>query len=219
MTLFDVERASAPYEVAPGAVHLPGWLSPSEQRRLVTAFETWAAGPVPIRSASVRGHPMSVKTVCLGWHWQPYRYTRHAGDVNGERVLPLPDWLIELSRRALTAVGWTDPDAYRPDTALINFYDAGAKMGLHQDKDEVSLDPVVSLSVGDACVFRFGNTENRNRPFTDVDLRSGDLFVFGGPARLAYHGVTKIIPGSAPEDCGLNEGRINITLRATGLSD
>ena len=71
-------------------------------------------------------------------------------------------------------------------------------MGLHQDKDEVSLDPVVSFSIGDACVFRFGNTVNRNRPFTDVDLRSGDLFVFGGPARLAYHGVTKIIPGTAP---------------------
>ena len=153
MTLFDVERASAPYEVAPGAVHLPGWLSPSEQRRLVTAFETWAAGPVPIRSASVRGHPMSVKTVCLGWHWQPYRYTRHAGDVNGERVLPLPDWLVELGRRALTAVGWTDPDAYRPDTALINFYDAGAKMGLHQDKDEVSPTPpwCRSRSVTPAC--------------------------------------------------------------------
>ena len=76
-------------------------------------------------------------------------------------------------------------------------------MGLHQDKDEVSLDPVVSFSVGDVCVFRFGNTVNRHRPFTDVDLSSGDLFVFGGAARLAYHGVTKIIPGIAPDDCGL----------------
>ena len=69
-------------------------------------------------------------------------------------------------------------------------------MGLHQDKDELSMDPVVSISIGDACVFRFGNTESRGRPWTDVDLSSGDLFVFGGPARLAYHGVTKIIPDS-----------------------
>jgi alkylated DNA repair protein (DNA oxidative demethylase) len=219
MTLFDLERPSAPYEVAPGAIHAPGWLSSTEQQHLVTAFDGWASGPVPIRSASVRGHPMSVTTVCLGWHWQPYRYTRRADDVNGARVLPMPDWLEDLGRRALAAVGWPDPTSYRPDTALINSYNAGAKMGLHQDKDEVSPDPVVSFSVGDACVFRFGNTLHRNRPYTDVDLRSGDLFVFGGPARLAYHGVTKIIPGTAPDDCGLSEGRINITLRATGLSD
>ena len=219
MTLFDLEREHEPYEVVPGAIHAPGWLTADEQQQLIAAFDDWGAGPVPLRSASVRGHPMSVKTVCLGWHWQPYRYTRDAGDVNGARVLPLPHWLEELGRRALAAVGWPDSTAYVPDTAVINFYDTAAKMGLHQDKDEVSLDPVVSFSVGDACVFRFGNTENRKRPFTDVDLRSGDLFVFGGPARLAYHGVTKIIPGTAPEDCGLAEGRINITLRVTGLSD
>ena len=219
MTLFDLEPPSAPYEVVPGAVHAPAWLSSAEQHHLVTAFRGWAAGPVPIRSATVRGHPMSVTTVCLGWHWQPYRYSRQADDVNGARVLPLPGWLQELGRRALTEVGWTESTTYRPDTALINYYDAGARMGLHQDKDEVSLAPVVSFSVGDACVFRFGNTVNRHRPFTDVDLRSGDLFVFGGTARLAYHGVTKIISGTAPEDCGLTEGRINITLRVTGLSD
>jgi alkylated DNA repair protein (DNA oxidative demethylase) len=219
VTLFDIERPTEPYEVAPGAVHAPGWLTSVQQRALVAAVEEWAAGPVPLRSASVRGHPMSVRTVCLGWHWQPYRYSRHAGDVNGQRVLPMPDWLADLGRDALAAVGWPEPTSYRPDTALINVYDARARMGLHQDKDEVSRDPVVSFSIGDACVFRFGNTENRNRPHTDVDLRSGDLFVFGGPARLAYHGVTTIIPGTAPDDCGLAEGRINLTLRATGLSD
>lgn len=206
-------------EIAPGAVHAPGWLPLTQQRQLVDAFRAWAAGPVPLRSATIRGRPMSVQTVCLGWHWQPYRYSRHAHDVNGERVPPLPDWLVDLGRRGLAAVGWPEPASYRPDTALINFYHRDAKLGLHQDKDEVALDPVVSFSVGDACVFRFGNTENRNRPHTDLVLRSGDLFVFGGPARLAYHGVTRIIPGTAPDDCGLAEGRINVALRATGLSD
>lgn len=219
MTLFDLERSGEPHEVAPGAVHLPAWLTPAEQRHLVARFEEWAAGPVPVRAATVRGHPMSVRTVCLGWHWQPYAYSRSATDVNGARVLPFPDWLGELGRRALSAVGWPDPAGYAPDTALVNYYDAAARMGMHQDKDETTLDPVVSLSVGDRCVFRFGNTEHRGRPWTDLELTSGDLFVFGGASRLAYHGVTKIIPGTAPPDCGLTEGRINVTLRVTGLAD
>ncbi|MDN5761620.1 MAG: alpha-ketoglutarate-dependent dioxygenase AlkB [Microlunatus sp.] len=215
----DTGFAGGLVQIAPGAVHLPGWLGPAQQRRLVAAFREWSTGPVPIRAATVRGHPMSVRTVCLGWHWQPYRYTREASDVNGARVLPMPDWLAELGRDGLTAVGWPEAPTYRPDTALVNYYDAQARMGMHQDKDEVSLDPVVSFSVGDACVFRFGNTENRKRPYHDLDLRSGDLFVFGGPSRLAFHGVTRIVPGSAPLDCGLTEGRINITLRSTGLTD
>jgi alkylated DNA repair protein (DNA oxidative demethylase) len=65
-------------------------------------------------------------------------------------------------------------------------------------------------------VFRFGNTEHRNRPWTDVELRSGDLFVFGGPSRLAFHGVPKTRPGTGP-DIGLAEGRLNITLRVSGM--
>jgi alkylated DNA repair protein (DNA oxidative demethylase) len=90
-------------------------------------------------------------------------------------------------------------------------------MGMHQDKDEKSDQPVVSLSLGDTAVFRFGNTTNRNRPYTDVELVSGDLFVFGGPSRFAYHGVPRILPGSADPACGLAAGRLNLTLRTTGL--
>lgn len=67
------------------------------------------------------------------------------------------------------------------------------------------------------CRFRFGNTENRNKPYHDLDLASGDLFVFGGRSRLAYHGVPKVYAGTAPEGCGLARGRINITMRVTGL--
>ena len=110
------------------------------------------------------------------------------------------------------------PDTYRPDTALINFYDDAARMGMHQDKDEKVDEPVVSLSIGDSCIFRFGNTENRNQPYQDVELRSGDLFVFGGPSRFAYHGVTKVLPGTADPACGLITGRLNLTLRVTGLT-
>jgi alkylated DNA repair protein (DNA oxidative demethylase) len=100
--------------------------------------------------------------------------------------------------------------------ALVNFYDADARMGMHQDRDELSREPVVSLSLGDTCVFRFGNTETRTRPYTDVELRSGDLFVFGGPSRMAYHGVPRTRPGTAPPSLGL-AGRLNITVRASGL--
>ena len=212
-------------EVAPGAVHVPGWLTLEQQAWIVDRFREWAAGPVPARAARIGGHPMSVRTVCLGWHWQPYRYTREATDVNGARVLPLPDWLVRLGRTAVAEAYDGDAAAgYVPDAALVNHYGEGAKMGMHQDKDELSREPVVSLSIGDSCLFRFGNTATRTRPYTDVELRSGDLFVFGGPSRLAYHGVPKVFPGTAPDGCGLEGsgsfeggGRINITLRATGL--
>jgi alkylated DNA repair protein (DNA oxidative demethylase) len=159
------------------------------------------------------GGVMSVQTVCLGWHWLPYRYSRTADDVDGAPVEPFPDWLAQLGREALTAAyGTATP--YDPDAALINFYDDDAKLGMHQDKEERTDAPVVSLSIGDTCVFRFGNTETRGKPYTDLELRSGDLFVFGGPSRWAYHGVPKILPGTSP---GLLSGRLNLTLRETGL--
>lgn len=230
-TLFgDDLLARPPREVAPGAVHVPGWLTVRQQVWIADRFREWADGPVPIRAAKVRGHEMSVRTVCLGWHWQPYRYTREATDVNGNRVLPLPEWLVNLGRRAVEeaylAVAAPEPArpgpadaAYTPDAALVNYYGADARMGMHQDKDEASLAPVVSLSIGDTCLFRFGNTENRARPYQDVELLSGDLFVFGGASRLAYHGIPKVYPGTAPEGCGLDSGRINITLRHTGLEE
>ncbi|MCW2957431.1 MAG: alpha-ketoglutarate-dependent dioxygenase AlkB [Solirubrobacterales bacterium] len=208
-------------ELRPGAVHVPDWLPVDRQRALVEACRAWARGPAPIRHTKLPGGGvMSVQTVCLGWHWVPYRYTRVAEDAGGAPVAPFPDWLGDLGRRALgDATG--DPRAaaaYAPDAALINFYDAQARMGQHQDKDEHADAPVVSLSIGDSCVFRFGNPDTRGRPFTDVELRSGDLFVFGGPARFAYHGVLKILPGTADPDCGLRTGRLNLTLRVTGLS-
>lgn len=207
-------------ELPEGAYCVRRWLTPEQQRWIVARFREWADGPVPIRAAKVNGHEMSVRTVCLGWHWRPYEYTREAVDVNGNRVLDFPDWMVRMGRKALVAATG-DPhagDDYTPDTALVNYYDGDARMGMHQDRDERSTQPVVSLSIGDTCRFRFGNTQTRTKPYQDLDLASGDLFVFGGPSRLAYHGVTKVYPGTAPADCGLSTGRINITLRVTGLS-
>ena len=208
-------------EIAPGAVHVPGWLNLVEQRRLVERCREWAAGPVPMRHPKVgRGGQMSVKMISLGWHWLPYRYSRTADDLDGQAVLPFPDWLKEMAKRGV-ADAYGDrsaADAYDPDAALINFYDLKAKMGLHQDKDEKSDASVVSISLGDTCVFRFGNTENRNKPWTDVELKSGDLFVFGRESRYVFHGVTKLRPGTAPPESGLTEARLNLTIRQTGLS-
>ncbi|MGA5267375.1 alpha-ketoglutarate-dependent dioxygenase AlkB family protein [Streptomyces lydicamycinicus] len=207
-------------EIAPGAVHVPGWLTMAQQRELVTACRGWARGPAPIRHTKLpRGGVMSVQTVCIGWHWQPYAYTRTADDVNGARVAEFPPWMVDLGRRALVEAyqDSTAGDGYTPDTALINFYDDQAKLGMHQDKEERSGAPVVSLSIGDTCVFRFGNTETRTKPYTDVELASGDLFVFGGPSRFAYHGVPKVRPGTGDPASGLAGGRLNITMRVTGL--
>jgi DNA oxidative demethylase len=167
------------------------------------------------------GGVMSVQTVCLGWHWVPYRYVRFAEDTDGAPVKPLPDWLAKLGQRAVVDA-YDNPEAgvgYKPDAALVNFYDDGAKLGLHQDQEEKVLAPVVSISLGASCVFRFGNTETRGRPYVDVELRSGDLVVFGGPSRFAFHGVPRINAGTNVEGIGLDHGRLNITLRVTGLSD
>ncbi|WP_431771186.1 alpha-ketoglutarate-dependent dioxygenase AlkB family protein [Streptomyces cucumeris] len=208
--------------VAPGAVHVPGWLDLDAQRRLVTACRAWATGPVPIRRTRLpNGGVMSVRTVCVGWHWKPYAYTRTADDVNGARVAAFPDWMVDLGRRALVAAYEDERagDGYTPDTALINFYDAAAKLGMHQDKDERSGAPVVSLTVGDSCVFRFGNTGTRTKPYTDLELASGDLFVFGGASRYAFHGVPRILPGTGDPATGLTAGRLNVTMRVTGLTD
>lgn len=208
-------------EIAPGAVHVPGWLSLDEQRELVSACREWARPPAGMRhTAMPSGGVMSVQTVCLGWHWQPYRYSRTADDADGAPVKAFPPWLADLGRRALAAA-YDDAQAtvgYRPDVALINFYDGQARMGLHADKDERSLAPVVSLSLGATCVFRFGNPERRKPPWRDIELESGDLFVFGGPSRLAYHGVVKTMVGTDRPEIGLPAGRLNITSRESGLT-
>lgn len=205
-------------EVAPGAVHVPDWLDRATQRRLVEACRDWARSPAPMRHTALPGGGvMTVQTACLGWHWSPYRYTRRAVDVDDAPVAPLPSRLADLGRRAVADAYSRPADDYEPDTALINFYDADARMGMHQDKDERVAEPIVSLSLGDACVFRFGNCETRGRPYTDIRLESGDLFVFGRPSRFAYHGVPSVFPNTGPSGISMTGGRLNITLRVTGL--
>ncbi|KQV20012.1 MULTISPECIES: alpha-ketoglutarate-dependent dioxygenase AlkB [unclassified Kitasatospora] len=219
MELFPRERA----DPAPGVVHLPDWLSLAEQRELVAACREWARPPAGMRTVRMpNGGEMSVRSLSLGWHWYPYRYVRTVEDGDGSPVKPFPPVLGELARRALADAYGPEPTGiagttgYRPDIGVVNHYAHGAHMGLHQDKDEQVDAPVVSLSLGDSCVFRLGNTETRTRPWTDLELRSGDLLVFGGPMRFAYHGVPRTHPGTADPALGL-VGRINVTIRQSGL--
>ncbi|MFD5074995.1 alpha-ketoglutarate-dependent dioxygenase AlkB family protein [Streptomyces sp. NPDC058371] len=207
-------------EVAPGAVHVPDWLDAGAQRQLLEACRAWSRPPAGLRTVRTPGGgTMTSRQVCLGWHWYPYGYARTVVDGDGSPVKPFPGRLADLGRGAVAdALGPEAAAAAAYDIALINFYDADARMGMHRDSDEKSAAPVVSLSLGDTCVFRFGNTESRTRPYTDVELRSGDLFVFGGPSRSAYHGVPRVHAGTAPPELGLT-GRLNITLRVSGFPD
>jgi alkylated DNA repair protein (DNA oxidative demethylase) len=208
-------------EIAPGAVHLPDWLSTERQRELLAACRAWARPPAGLRTVRVGGGVMSVRQLSLGWHWYPYGYARTVVDGDGAPVKPFPAWLGEWARRVVAAAAiepdeGAGPAAHPFDIALVNFYGPKARMGMHRDSDERSPAPVVSFSLGDACDFRFGNVAGRGRPWTDVELRGGDAFVFGGPSRLAYHGVPRTRPGSGPPELGL-DGRINVTVRASGL--
>ena len=107
---------------------------------------------------------------------------------------------------------------FAPDAAIVNLYAPGARLGIHQDGDEPADAPVVTISLGDSCVFRLAGVDRRTAPFTDIDMRSGDLLVFGGPNRLIHHGVPKVHPDTAPPGLGLPPGRLSITVRETGLS-
>lgn len=211
-------------EVLPDVVHVPDWLDLEAQRGIVEQFRQWALPPAGLRHPRVpTGHLMSVQSVCLGWHWQPYAYSRTANDTDGAPVKPLPDSLRDLGRDAVsTAYGPGGPGAsaassYEPDAAIVNLYAPDARLGLHQDGEEPSGAPVVTISIGDTCTFRLAGVDRRTGPFTEIQLRSGDLVVFGGVNRRIYHGVPKVFAGTAPDGLGLPPGRLSLTLRQTGL--
>jgi alkylated DNA repair protein (DNA oxidative demethylase) len=204
-------------ELLPAVVLVRGWLDAAAQRALAADFRVWALPPAGLRHPRMpSGHLMSVQSVCLGWHWWPYKYARTADDTDGAPVKPLPASLFELGRAAVAAA-YGDAGTYAPDAAIVNLYAPGAQLGLHQDAEEPSDAPVVTLSLGDACTFRLASTERRTGPFVDVEMASGDLLVFGGPNRRIYHGVPRTHPGTAPAGLGLPPGRVSVTLRETGL--
>lgn len=206
-------------EIAPGAFHVPCYLPPDEQRVLVEEIRALIDGPVPAYVPVVRGGgKMHVRMLCLGRHWngKTYRYEPTRSDFDQLPVPPLPGSFRTLARQIAAAAGMT-LDA---DLCIINYYEGDGRMGLHQDKDESAASiaagvPVVSVSLGDTARFLFGGLKRKD-PVEARLLESGDAFVFGGPARLRYHGVSRIIPGTAPPELHL-AGRYNLTFRQYAL--
>jgi alkylated DNA repair protein (DNA oxidative demethylase) len=201
--------------IAPGAGHFPGRLSVDEQRKVVeTCFELGGRAAGFYTPVVRGGHPMSVRMLCLGRHWNAryYRYEPTRSDVDDRPVPELPADLASLDVRIAAEAGFP----FAPDICIVNLYTAQSRMGMHQDKDEGADSlkrgaPVVSLSIGDTARFLFGGLRRRD-PVETIWLKSGDAFVFGGPARLRYHGVSRIVPGTGPADLGF-EGRLNLTFR------
>ncbi len=206
-------------EIGPGAFHFPQYLSVADQRALADQCRALVDGAVPAYVPVVRGGgKMHVRMLCLGRHWngKSYAYETHRSDFDNLPAPPLPDAFACLAREVARSAGM----ALAPDLCILNYYDADGRMGLHQDKDESQRSiaaglPVVSVSVGDTARFLFGGLR-RNDPVESRMLESGDAFVFGGPARLRYHGVSRIVPATAPPELGL-AGRFNLTFRQYDL--
>ena len=192
-----------------GLHHIPGHLDRAGQEQLVNEIRT-VVGHAPLYRPEMprTGKPLSVRmTNCgeLGWVADKagYRYQdRHP--VTGAPWPPIPKMLMELWREL-------SGDSRPPQACLVNFYDDKARMGLHQDRDEQDFSaPVLSVSLGDACLFRVGGTE-RSQPTRSFRLDSGDVVVLGGESRLVFHGVDRIYPTTST--LLRDGGRINLTLR------
>lgn len=198
------------YVPLPGFRLLPGFLDAAQQRALMESVSA-VLDDAPVYHATMpkSGQKMSVamsNAGALGWYTDKdggYRYiAQHPGT---GRVWPaIPSIALEVWRAVA-------PDAPAPEACLINLYRGPAKMGLHQDRDEADFSaPVVSISLGDEAMFRLGGT-SRKAPTRAFKLSSGDVLVLGGEARLAFHGIDRVLPGTSRLVPG--GGRINLTLR------
>jgi alkylated DNA repair protein (DNA oxidative demethylase) len=195
--------------IQPGLELLPAYLPPAAQAELRAAVDAVVAqAPLFTPRMPRTGKPFSVRmTNCgrLGWvsDTSGYRY-QPLHPETGRPWPPIPSALLAL---------WQDVSGYPapPEACLVNIYGTGARMGLHQDRDEEDLAaPVVSVSLGATCLFRVGGKE-RSAPTRSFRLSTGDVVVLGGESRLAFHGVDRIIEGTStllPDG-----GRINLTLR------
>ncbi|MCL4135597.1 UNVERIFIED_CONTAM: hypothetical protein GTU68_054019 [Idotea baltica] len=184
-----------------------GALTPPEQAALVADLRAVAQVSPPFSPMTGWGKPMSVKITAAGrFCWfsdrKGYRYVE-AHPVTGEAFPPIPPLALEVWRRFETRAD--------PDCCLINYYGEGARMGLHQDRDEADFSfPVVSISLGDPALFRIGGVE-RKSPTKSFWLESGDAMILNEETRLAFHGIDRIKFGqSAILEKG---GRLNLTLR------
>lgn len=197
---------TGPMEIR-GFHYWPGLLNADAQAALVADLRRVVAAAPLYDPVTPGGRPMSVRMTSagrLGWITDRRGYRYEPLHPNGQPWPPIPDAVLTVWRD-LTGL------SRDPDCCLVNFYGEGAKMGLHQDRDEGDFSfPVLSISLGDEALFRIGGTDRKD-PTESVWLRSGDVMLMGGPARLAWHGIdrlrfrsSRLLPGG---------GRINLTLR------
>lgn len=196
--------------LAPGAVVLRGFAVPVEAL-LLADIQDVIEQAAPRHMVTPGGFRMSVATTncgALGWlsDRAGYRY----GDrdpASGEPWPAMPDSFLRLARDAADAAGFA---AFVPDACLVNRYAPGARLTLHQDRNERDFrQPIVSVSLGIPAVFLFGGLKRRDKP-ARIPLQHGDVAVWGGPARLRFHGVMPLKEGQHPS---LGACRINLTFR------
>lgn len=214
-SLFD--DPPTPYEapefIAPGAVLLRGFACDTADALAQGIKQVIASAPFR-HLITPGGRTMSVgMTNCgaLGWVSDKtgYRYER-TDPLSGQPWPPMPGDFLAFAARAATEAGF---NGFRPDACLINRYEPGARLSLHQDSDEADLAaPIVSVSLGLPAIFLFGGLQRNDRP-ARWRLTHGDVVVWGGPSRLAFHGVAPLADGDHPQ---LGRQRLNLTFRRAG---
>lgn len=211
MDLFDaMESEPRDILIAPGAMLLAGFARPFETP-LIAAIRSVVAQAPFRRQVTPGGHRMSVAMTnsgTAGWvtDHRGYRYETIDPD-SRQPWPPMPTVFADIAAQAAAKAGFA---GFRPEACLVNRYEPGAKMSLHQDKDELDLDaPIVSVSLGLPAIFLFGGLSRSDKTVRHR-LTHGDVVVWGGPARLAYHGVMPLADGEHPL---LGRQRINLTFR------
>ena len=210
LDLFANESQQQRQEIVPGAWLLRGFALAQEHQLLKDIRGVIVESP-PRSMVTPGGLPMSVATTSCGeagWVSDAYGYRYSKFDVISRTSWPvMPDSFFNLAKSAAEAAGY---EHFLPDSALINHYKVGAKMSLHQDKNEKDFSqPIVSVSLGLPAIFLLGGLRREDKTIR-VPLVHGDVVVWGGPARLFFHGVLPIKPGLHPV---LGEQRINLTFR------
>lgn len=212
MDLF-AEQQEPQVKLADGAYWLRGFALPVAGvlwATLTRHFETYP----PLQMMTPMGYKMSVRTTSFGQYgWvgtaKGYGYATH-NQFNQQSWPAIPDAFFDLAQRAALQAGYAQ---FIPDSCLINVYDIGSKMGLHQDKDELDFSqPIVSVSLGIPATFLFGGTR-RGDSLIKIPLSHGDVVLWGGDARLRFHGI---LPIKAGKHDLLGERRINLTFRKAG---
>jgi len=208
--LFSSSSAHDVYNIADGATLLCGFAAAEAPALMHAIQEVIAAAPLR-HMITPGGFRMSVAmTNCgnAGWVSERSGYRYDALDpLTGQRWPAMPDIFLSIAQRA-AAAGWFN--RFEPDACLINRYEPGARLTLHQDKNERDYGaPIVSVSLGLPAVFLFGGLRRKDRP-RRLPLASGDVAVWGGPTRLAYHGVAPLADG---DDHLTGRYRYNLTFR------